>query len=97
MSLIVFKTWFLLGVGVAVVGLAIFGFARLSKVPVEWERRRRFFSLIGSLWLGISFFAQQRNVLLAALCYGFELAEHALGLGGSVLFPAGDVCEARIG
>ncbi len=55
MSLIVFKTWFLLGVGVAVVGLAIFGFARLSKVPVEWERRRRFFSLIGSLWLGISF------------------------------------------
>ena len=73
MSLIVFKTWFLLGVGVAVVGLAIFGFARLSKVPVEWERRRRFFSLIGSLWLGISF-------LLSSAMYFWPRYSMALNL-----------------
>ena len=47
--------WFLIGVGVLVLTAAVFGFMRLPKEAVEWERRRRFFSLIGSLWLGISF------------------------------------------
>jgi len=47
--------WFSIGVGVLVLLVVAFGFARLPKETVEWERRRRFFSLIGSLWLGVSF------------------------------------------
>ncbi len=72
--------WFSIGVGALVLALATFGFARLPKEAVEWERRRRFFLLIGLFWLGTSFvvggigrFLPHYHVVLRAVVVLFAL------------------------
>ena len=76
--------WFTVTSGVVVLALALFGFARLPREPDEGKRRQRLFSLIGSVWLGLSMllegvarFFPARTVVLSGL--GVLLAFVAIG------------------